>query len=428
MNPFTYKEYIYYKKIILKEESSTLRECDEKYSYVQNNKKVDKPHDKIFKEILEDKEEVIKFLNENLKLENTENELKKDDIEKYNREFIGEDFSKTESDIIYKMKNQNIFFLIEHQSTIDYSMPYRILKYNMAIIDSAIDMTKIKNKNYKFPAVYSFVIYTGNRKWNVQEYIVKKQESLFEDTKRRFANFQVIDVNNYSKEELLKSKMLLAKVMLLEKAKNIEDLEKYIEEIIKEEMSKKQSDFLIRILNYILKDKISKEKLEKIKNKLIKKEGEKIMFVQIINDWVDEMLAKEENINKKEQKVAQKEEKVAQKEEKVAQKEEKVAQKEEKVAQKEEIIIQKEKDITAKEKNITQKEKDITAKEKNITQKEKDITAKEKNITQKQKELDQTKNRIITNMLKSNIDEQFIIEMLEIDKSEIEKIKQEIKS
>ena len=31
-------------------------------------------------------------------------------------------------------------------------------------------------------------------------------------------------------------------------------------------------------------------------------------------------------------------------------------------------------------------------------------------------------------MLKSNIDEQFIIEMLEIDKSEIEKIKQEIKS
>ena len=414
MDPFTYKEYIYYKKIILKEESSTLRECDEKYSYVQSNKKVDKPHDKIFKEILADKEEVIKFLNENLKLENTENELKKDDIEKYNREFIGEDFSKTESDIIYKMKNQNIFFLIEHQSTIDYSMPYRILKYNMAIIDSAIDIAKIKNKDYKFPAVYSFVIYTGNRKWNVQEYIVKKQESLFEDTKRRFANFQVIDVNNYSKEELLKSKMLLAKVMLLEKAKNIEDLEKYIEEIIKEEMSKKQSDFLIRILNYILKNKISKEKLEKIKNKLIKKEGEKIMFVQIINDWVDEMLAKEENINKKEQKVAQKEEKVA--------------QKEKKVAKKEEIVIQKEKDITAKEKNITQKEKDISAKEKNITKKEKDITTKEKNIIQKQKELDQTKNKIITNMLKCNIDEQFITEMLEIDKSEIEKIKQEIKS
>lgn len=39
--------------------------------------------------------------------------------------------------------------------------------------------------------------------------------------KKLFANFEVIDVNNYTKEELLTNKSLISKMMLLEKAKNI---------------------------------------------------------------------------------------------------------------------------------------------------------------------------------------------------------------
>ena len=393
-----------------------LSDIREEYCYINENKKVSKPHDKIFKEILENKEEAVKFINEHLNLENTKNELNKNDIEIYNKEFIGENFSKTESDIIYKMKNQNIFFLIEHQSTIDYSMPYRILKYNMAIMDSAIDIRKIRNKDYRFPVIYSFVIYTGNRKWNVQNYIVKKQESLFQSTKEQFGNFQVVDINDYSNEELLKSNMLLSKVMLLEKAKNINDLENYIEEIIEEKLDKRQSDFLIRILNYILKDKISKEKFEEINNKLIKKEGEKVMFVQIINDWVDEMLAKEENIVEKEEKIAQKEENIALKEEKMAQKEENIARKEESIALKEEKMAQKEESIALKEEKMAQKEESIALKEEKMAQKEKSM-AKEKENLKKEK------LNIIFNMLNNNIDEKLILKITGINKKELDKIK-----
>lgn len=68
-----------------------------------------------------------------------------------------------ESDIIYKKKDEDIFFLIEYQSKIDYSMPYRILKYNISIMESAIDKKKIKTKEYKIPAIYTFVLYTGQR-------------------------------------------------------------------------------------------------------------------------------------------------------------------------------------------------------------------------------------------------------------------------
>ena len=91
----------------------------------------------------------------------------------------------------------------------------------MAIMESSIDKKKVKNKNYKLPIIYSFVIYTGNKKWNADNYIIEKQENLMGVKKNIFANFEVIDINNYTKEELLMNKSLISKMMLLEKAKNI---------------------------------------------------------------------------------------------------------------------------------------------------------------------------------------------------------------
>ena len=183
MKAFTYDDYLYYKKLQeqkIRKQLFQLLNNEVEYHRKEKPKakKVTTPHDKIFKEVLDNKEEVAIFLNKILKLENADNTLTAEDIEKYPTEFITATFSKMESDVIYKKKNQNIFFLIEHQSKIDYSMPYRLLKYNMAIIESAIDNEKIKNKSYKLPLVYSFVIYTGNSKWNTCTDISKMQEDL----------------------------------------------------------------------------------------------------------------------------------------------------------------------------------------------------------------------------------------------------------
>ena len=75
--------------------------------------------------------------------------------------------------VLYKIKDKNIFFLIEHQSKIDYSMPFRLLEYEVAIIRSAIDKSKIKNKSYKIPLVMPIVLYTGKQKWNANKYLEK---------------------------------------------------------------------------------------------------------------------------------------------------------------------------------------------------------------------------------------------------------------
>ena len=103
----------------------TIKEDSEKYNFdIHINKK----HDKLFKELLSDKKEAVKFINHYLHLN-----LLDDEIEKYEKEFRTEEFRNIEADVVYKVKNKNVFILIEHQSSLDLKMAYRILRYKNAI-------------------------------------------------------------------------------------------------------------------------------------------------------------------------------------------------------------------------------------------------------------------------------------------------------
>ena len=101
---------------------------------------------------------------------------------------------------MYKYKNKNIFFLIEHQTKIDYSMPYRILEYETEIMKSAIDIRKVKNKEYKLPLVIPIVLYTGKKKWDAKRYLEESQETL-DGVKIKAGNYNLVDINDYTKED-----------------------------------------------------------------------------------------------------------------------------------------------------------------------------------------------------------------------------------
>ena len=407
MKPFTYKEYLKYQK-------KTLNLSDIKEEYIYNPKeenKINNPHDKIFKEILDIKEEVVRFINKNLNIENTKYELQEEDLEKYNRNFITNQFENMESDIIYKKKDEDIFFLIEHQSKIDYSMPYRILKYNISIMESAIDKKKIKTKEYKIPAIYTFVLYTGQRKWNVEKYIIDKQLKLEGCTKDIFGSYKIVDINNYTKEELIKEKGILSKILVLEKAKTVEELEKSINEIVERRLDVQEKEFLQRVMKYIIRSKISQRQYKEIMEKIKIEKEEEIMFVKLISDLIDEMLEKEEVVKRKEDKIAKKEDNIAKREDNIAKKEDKIAKKEDKIAKKEDKIAKKENKIAKKE-NI------IAIREDKLNKREYELYAKEK-------ELDKQKDNIIIEMVKNNIDENTIIKITKINKTELAKIKDE---
>lgn len=272
MKEFNYQDYLQYQKLKKQEKVFQLREPEVSF-------KVDKPHDKIFKIVLSEKRQVVELLNRVLKLSE---ELTKEDIEKYNTEHIDYMFQGSESDIVYRMKEKEVFFLIEHQQKIDYSMPKRILEYEVEIIKEAVKGKKMTKKDHKLPTVIPIVIYTGSGKWNVEKYIKECQEKLSGTDSIKLGEYYVVDVNDYTNEELKKDKWFLSKMLLLEKLKKEEDIFNMLSQTIREEDDDEENrNTLKRIIAFILYEKLDSKNRQELLKK-IEEGGEKDMVLEVI--------------------------------------------------------------------------------------------------------------------------------------------------
>ena len=281
MKKFTYQEYIEYQKEISKKEE---KERKEKEEYIKEitQKRVNNPHDKIFRIYLDNREEVVKIINRKLELKR---KLEKEEIEKYNSSFVNKRYENRESDVVYKKKDQKIFFLIEHQTSIDYSMPKRILEYEIEIMESNIDHKKKMKKGEKLPAIIPIVIYTGRKKWDVAKYIEECQEKLEGGKIPGLGSYYIIDINEYSKEELEEDELFFSKILLIEKARTEEELIEILTDIAKKIKDEKAKEELKRMIYYIYREKIGEEKTKELIEKL--KEGESMKLA------VERMLDKE---------------------------------------------------------------------------------------------------------------------------------------
>ena len=175
-------------------------------------------------------------------------------------------------------------------------MPLRILQYEVDIIKSAIDTSKIKQKGYKLPEVIPIVLYTGRKKWNASKYIKESQENLRGYKEKEFAKYNLVDVNDYNEEELLKEPSFLSKAMLIEKTNQVDKLPVVLEEII-EEMNikqdiynKKQKELLITIIKLPLSKRLGKEKVEELTKKLKEEGGESMLAVLDMVEEENKML------------------------------------------------------------------------------------------------------------------------------------------
>ena len=236
---------------------------------------VNHQHDKIFRTVLDRKSDAIVLINKAL---NTQLEVQ--DIEKYNSSFINKVFQNREADIVYKIKDRSIFILIEHQTKVDYLMPYRILEYEVAIMQSAIDLDKIKNKESKIPLVISIVLYTGNKKWNAKKYLEENQEKI-EGIENGLGNYNLIDINELTEKDLLEDNSFISKMMLIEKSKNTENIVEILEKIVK--ITKEEDkDTLRRIISIILEEKIGITKAKELIEKMEGDEGNMLAVVDMI--------------------------------------------------------------------------------------------------------------------------------------------------
>ena len=170
------------------------------------------------------------FINKVLGLKNTKYEISKDKLEKCDTSFITKSYYNKEADVIYKRTDTEVYFLIEHQSTVDKNMSVRILEYEVEILRDIIKNKEINKSNKKNktepkenPTIIPIELYTGEEKWNEKTYITETQIQMPGYRNKEFGRYILVDANKYQEEELLKEEGALWKIILLEKSNNIEN-------------------------------------------------------------------------------------------------------------------------------------------------------------------------------------------------------------
>lgn len=246
------------------------------------------PYDKIFRKVLFSKTHATELINQYFLLKN---KLEEEDIERYTCKFVNLQFQNRESDILYKMKNTNIFFLIEHQSRIDYNMAQRIAEYQIEIIK--LENPKTENrKNIIVPLIIPIVIYTNNKtKWDAAQSIEAMQPQFNSYSNQKIGQYNILDINTFDTQKLLHNNLFTLRILGLEKAKNKEELDNIFQYILYTEKNEQNIRILKEIAYYVYDTVLENEKVKKKFEEW--EEGEKNMsFIDILleekQSWKDE--------------------------------------------------------------------------------------------------------------------------------------------
>ena len=216
MKFFTYKDYIKSIHALRLNAVMQVAEKGEEYQLNPKEKLTKNTHEELVKTLLKDKKEIAKFINNfldyNLK-------IKYYNLEECNNKHIRKKFGYKDINIVYKLKNDNVFFLIDYQSKIEPKMSLRIINYCINIIYEWSKGEKIK-KEMRYPIVVPNVIYTGKESWKKQQDFeeIQAENYQYDDYKIR-PKYNLIDINKITNQRLLKEKSLFGYVMMLEKSK-----------------------------------------------------------------------------------------------------------------------------------------------------------------------------------------------------------------
>ena len=269
----------------------------ESEEFNKNKSRIDKEHDKIVKRVFQSKREASRFICKVIGRKVAPSELVA-----VQNSFVTTELRYREADIVYKVKGRNIVILIEHQTRVDYRMAYRILNYEIEIMRAnEIDNPKKEDKEC---LVIPIVLYTGKDKWTAKNYIKEIQERLFENKKIRkeeielgtLGYYTLVDVNKYTKEELMEEEGILSKIMLIEKERNTQNLIRTMFEINKKIQKEKNKEIVYTAMELGLEKKFGTKITEQIMKKIIGKGSGNMLAVEQMVLEENEMLRNEGKI------------------------------------------------------------------------------------------------------------------------------------
>lgn len=187
---------------------------------------VHQKHDKGYKGLLSKTHHFMHFLTKYIDADWVKT-INENDLTLIDKTFIDADFKQTESDVIYKLKLKDreiiFYILLELQSSVDFTIPFRLLRYMTALLRREFRNTsenERKSKDYRLPAVVPIILYNGSDNWSAvrsfKEYLQGYEE--FGDYLIDF-KYLLFDLNRNTEETILSTEQLLDMVFALDKTK-----------------------------------------------------------------------------------------------------------------------------------------------------------------------------------------------------------------
>ena len=249
-----------------------LREESAEYKLITKEKY--HKHDKLFREILNNKKEIVKLINKYI---TPQTKITEEEIEKYDTKYITIGYKERQADVVYKIKEKEVYFLIEHQTKVDELMAYRILEYGIEIMRiRLIEMIESKRKG-KIPRIIPIVIYTGQREWKAKRTVEEIQVE-FEHLKGIdvITGYNLVDIRD--EEEAIEENSAVARMSVIERMKDTEEIIEVVKKMSKHIKEKEERKEFAKEIKYLLEDRLTKEEIRKIEEILIEREGDEGML------------------------------------------------------------------------------------------------------------------------------------------------------
>ncbi len=213
--------------------------------------------------------------------------------QKIEKSYIRQDLEKQESDLVYLIpllpllgteaepKEVLLYILIEHQSSIDYGISFRVLAY---LVNLWYDLYKNTNENlrrhktWRLPPVFPIVLYNGNDPWDAPVSLkeIVEHSELFGDYIPNL-KYHIIDIGHYDPNKLAALHNALSSLFLLEQSHDQTALSKSLEEISDVFSQEKNAELWKAVFQWIIIklklnfSKTSPEALTQLEEAILKK-------------------------------------------------------------------------------------------------------------------------------------------------------------
>jgi hypothetical protein len=260
---------------------------------------VHKVKDNAYKLIFGEPEMFIEFLDSFIPIEMLKH-LKPDDIEDISERFLPLFSDNKDSDTVKRIRLSNdeplfVIGIIEHESEVNFTASFKMLQYityvltdyvkeNDRLYEKELKEGKAKlkhstSKDFKLPPVLPIIFYDGKTRWTSSLNLLNRTSfaDIFQKYIPKF-EYELVDLNKYSRDDLVSYGNLLSFIFLVDKVREAEDFDLLgtLPETYLNKLNLNVPDHLLKLLEkciilFLMKAGVEEEQIETITEKLYKR-------------------------------------------------------------------------------------------------------------------------------------------------------------